>query len=788
MDNRVPLAIHIPLSSIPQISPLPNPRSPQDGYEPPKTAVQTLVDDAQAKDFDQICLSLTNSNWRTRWERLCLRAADAPDDPESRRKTEEEAERWRMGGGFMRGEVTVTRLEETEHLIGLASDWLELDSPDEGIRFDSELALRHELAQAVYLNVPVVILPPPRNRALVADYARAVNACLAAGGPFGQISIRIPISDPAELVHPIGGSRSSSSIPSRASGTASARLSTAQPGIPDPSATWEIWDCIRTICGYNPRLSLTLDLTTPLPPSPGALARWAAEPTRHILLPASSFISNAKGYPVLSKATQTFLKEVMKQRPTIILSQTTEGHHPTGGAAAYPQYLRHLEKAARAMHTDGGPGMDDFARGYWDWLQAPLQPLMDDLQSSTYEVFERDPVKYRNYEEAVVQCLNDRSAEVTLVIYICGAGRGPLVAGVLRALERTARKARVYAVEKNASAFVTLQERQALEWGSSVEIIFGDMRTIEVPEPADVIVSELLGSFGDNELSPECLDGAMRFLKPDGVSIPSNYTAHLAPLASSKLFNEVTSSTRDPKQAETPYVVMFQAVNTLSGEPNMESVRCGAKVQECWAFEHPRRDLVLDNRGLPLTNSHNTRSAHLTFHIPHAGALHGLAGYFEAHLYGDVGLSIHPDRMHLVSPEMLSWFPLFFPFKEPLFLPSNSELDVHIWRLTDSRSRKVWYEWHAEAFLPVTQTNSNNSPSLNGAPQTPNPHRSGGSNISPPAPSPMMDAHNSGGGFSYAQGDRDSGNGFDLGAGGGRLKIGQTSLHNPYGRGSFIGL
>ena len=62
-------------------------------------------------------------------------------------------------------------------------------------------------------------------------------------------------------------------------------------------------------------------------------------------------------------------------------------------------------------------------------------------------------------------------------------------------------------------ACVSLQERQALEWGQSVEIIFGDMRTIDVPEPADIIVSELLGSFGDNELSPECLDGAMRFLK-----------------------------------------------------------------------------------------------------------------------------------------------------------------------------------------------------------------------------------------------------------------------------------
>ena len=28
-----------------------------------------------------------------------------------------------------------------------------------------------------------------------------------------------------------------------------------------------------------------------------------------------------------------------------------------------------------------------------------------------------------------------------------------------------------------------------------------------------MLVSELLGSFGDNELSPECLDGAQRYLK-----------------------------------------------------------------------------------------------------------------------------------------------------------------------------------------------------------------------------------------------------------------------------------
>jgi protein arginine N-methyltransferase 5 len=59
-----------------------------------------------------------------------------------------------------------------------------------------------------------------------------------------------------------------------------------------------------------------------------------------------------------------------------------------------------------------------------------------------------------------------------------------------------------------------LQEKKQASWGDNVHIIFGDIRCIPPPpEKADIIVSELLGSFGDNELSPECLDGAMRFLK-----------------------------------------------------------------------------------------------------------------------------------------------------------------------------------------------------------------------------------------------------------------------------------
>lgn len=43
-------------------------------------------------------------------------------------------------------------------------------------------------------------------------------------------------------------------------------------------------------------------------------------------------------------------------------------------------------------------------------------------------------------------------------------------------------------------------------------VIKSDMRSWNPPFKVDIIISELLGSFGDNELSPECLDGVQRVL------------------------------------------------------------------------------------------------------------------------------------------------------------------------------------------------------------------------------------------------------------------------------------
>lgn len=64
----------------------------------------------------------------------------------------------------------------------------------------------------------------------------------------------------------------------------------------------------------------------------------------------------------------------------------------------------------------------EFTQGYADFLQAPLQPLMDDLGSMTYEVFERDPVKYNQYEEVRsltvhLRSIDDRQSRLRYKIY-----------------------------------------------------------------------------------------------------------------------------------------------------------------------------------------------------------------------------------------------------------------------------------------------------------------------------------------------------------------------------------
>ena len=114
-----------------------------------------------------------------------------------------------------------------------------------------------------------------------------------------------------------------------------------------------------------------------------------------------------------------------------------------------------------------------------------------------------------------------------------GAGRGPLIRKALKAADRAQVKIRVIALDKNPQAIVTLRNMIIEEnLGDRVTLFAGDMRNIQGEMKGDILMSELLGSFGDNELSPECLNPTSKFLKDGGIFIPYSYTNMVVPISS----------------------------------------------------------------------------------------------------------------------------------------------------------------------------------------------------------------------------------------------------------------
>lgn len=544
------------------------------------------------------------------------------------------------------------------HVVGKVSPWLQLDSPHEAIRRRSEEAFKSEIAWAAHLGLQAVLLPPPPPGS--ANYARLLQwACLST--QHMRFFVRVSIASPREGDGGGGGGSSAA----------------------DP---WRCWDELRTLCEQHSSLAVALELGIELPDAQAELDRWCGEPLGLLLLPTSSFVANKKGYPTLPRRHQAAFAQLLGMMPKVVVSgredgrrseradeRMSEGFSAEAAREGLGAYLQYLGFVISRM-----PPPSSLARleaPYYDYLQAPLQPLADNLESSTYETFEQDPVKYKQYQAAVRQALIERHPAdgPVPVVMVLGAGRGPLVDAALYAAVEAGRTIRVFALDKNANAVVTLQNRRLNEptWAAHVTVVTADMRSWAPPELADMIVSELLGSWGDNELSPECLDGAMRYLKPSGISIPSGYVSTVAPLSSSKLWNEV-GRLREVKHFETPYVVKVHNAFQM------------ASAQRCFTFEHP----APEQRLTPPAEPDNTRARALTFDVCVGGRLHGFVGYFHCTLYKDVAISTDPATE---SIGMFSWFPLYLPLRQPVHVPDGGTVTVQFWRHVSPQ--KVWYEW-----------------------------------------------------------------------------------------------
>ena len=551
-----------------------------------------------------------------------------------------------------------------------------------------------------------VVVPVPRTGSC-ANYARTVNSSLPVL-QHATVWLRVPLlCVQSNSQEPCGGD--------------------------DP---WQRFNRFRQMCEHNANIGVVLDVMGTSPPVESEWRRWLGEPLKAVILHTDTFLTNKRGFPVLPKAHQEFVKTLLAHNVQLALTgpllharAAEEAARDSGAAAAGGSEMEspHSDGASEGApvnHDSGSsvrqrhaltvyweylahmysklPAMSDHQRleaSYRDYLQSPLQPLADNLESQVYETFEKDETKYVQYEHAIAAALRDKrpggGGNQRTVVMVVGAGRGPLVRAALRACDTCGLVAQrdyiIYAVEKNPNAMVHLQAQwQSLpQWQAAVHLVSHDMRTWNAPSAADIMVSELLGSFGDNELSPECLDGAQRFLAPNGISIPVSYTSFLAPVTAAKLWCDIqnsggaSGSHKDIAHLETPYVV------------NLHRCALLASTQPCFTFRHPTPQPADNTRGGGCF--HFERAADAP-----AALCHGFAGYFDSVLYGDVTLGIHPPN---ATPNMFSWFPIFFPLRTPMHVPAGTAVTLHMWR--KGSSTKVWYEWAVEEPTPSAVHNVN---------------------------------------------------------------------------------
>ena len=235
------------------------------------------------------------------------------------------------------------------------------------------------------------------------------------------------------------------------------------------------------------------------------------------------------------------------------------------------------------------------------------------------------------------------------VVVDLGSGTGVLA---FWALQAGAKK--VYAIEKTEA--IHLAKDIALTNGleGKVEFIQKNSMDVTLPEKADVLISETLGSFAidENTLQFTC-DARDRFLVEGGQMIPQALELFVAPVEDSKIYDKLN---------------FWRTINGLDFSPafNLFSKKI--------MIEQVTSDKLL-TEAVPIA-SIDLRSvaggafdARALISIKKSGTIHGVAGWFTVQLTDDIKISTAPD-----APQT-HWKQAFFPFPDPIEITEGDIMD-----------------------------------------------------------------------------------------------------------------
>lgn len=275
-----------------------------------------------------------------------------------------------------------------------------------------------------------------------------------------------------------------------------------------------------------------------------------------------------------------------------------------------------------------------------------------------------DQARTAAYRRAIAQTVRGDNVVVDL-----GTGSGVLA---FFACQAGARK--VYAIE--SEEVIDMARQICLNNGFQDRLVFVHDHSfrVELPEKADVIVTETLGTFGiDEGLVGSVIDARSRFLKTSGTLIPQTLELFMVPVELPGFYEHMIDF-----WARDRYGINFSAARRFAVN-NFHPV----KLDESTFLSNP---LPLAKITLPDAMTSDVRGE-LAFCATRRGRLFGLAGWFNAELVKGVFLSNAP------SSSTSHWGVAFFPLDRPVDVERGAPI-----RLTASATGNgaVW-EWELRA-------------------------------------------------------------------------------------------
>jgi len=266
------------------------------------------------------------------------------------------------------------------------------------------------------------------------------------------------------------------------------------------------------------------------------------------------------------------------------------------------------------------------------------------VEYSNYYQMMSDDVRMQAFHTAIKRLIKPGDVVIDL-----GAGTGIL--GIW-ALQAGARK--VYAIEKTGAIELAREIARVNGYMDRIEFIQDNSMNVSLPQRADAIISETLGSFAvDENMLPFMMDARDRMLVDGGVLIPSGVEIFAAPVDNRDIYQKIDFWRRFPGVDFSPAFEIFSRkimVETiLSDQLLTEPLRLQPVNLNIW-------------KGDPYT-------ARGYFPIQKTGMIHGMAGWFTATLCDGVQINTAPGQ-----PET-HWKQAFFPFHDPVRVVQGDVLD-----------------------------------------------------------------------------------------------------------------